>query len=340
MATQSEEVKIKLGVDGSQVSSGLASLTGVFNKFTSNVTRSLGNLLKVNLASMFGGDLIQMWDKGTKKLADFIFKTDELTKVGAGLEKTRQFWRNLRKEIEATEAADMANRKAAADASTNANLTLAQIEALRTGKSRLEQLQQEQKIYEERLELARTMAGYGLSAKESLDLTLKLEQNKSEQLKIQTAEMDNQARMQAESLASGRRMMAELRANVGGAKGNLANQLRSLSDISFGQANSITESALGAQNLPGLRLSRRQMNDVRQANLLERQAQQARIDGNASRADQLNQQRLDILKRNPFLSESDRNPLKVAEDQLKVAQEMLALANNNGLAVNVKTVKK
>lgn len=331
-----EVVKIKLGVDGSAVGSGLASVQNLVSKFSSNVTRSLGNILKVNLASMFGGDIIQIWDKGTKKLGEFIFKVAELTKTGQQLERTRQFWRNLRQEIETTEAAEMANRKATADASTEANLKLAQIEGLRGGKSRLENLKAEQKILEERLELARTMAGYGLSAKESLDLTLKLEQNKSEQLKIQTAEMENQQRMQAESIAVGRLAMAQLRANVADAKGVMGGQLRNLSDVSLGQV----ESAVGLQELPGLRFSRKQIADIQRAQLLQRQAQQARVDGDANRADKLSRERLDLLKRNPFLAEADRNPLKVAEEQLKASQELLDLALNNGLAVQVKVTKR
>lgn len=336
MATNSEEVKIKLGVDGSAVGNGLTSVQNLVTRFSSNVTKSLGNILKVNLASMFGGNMIDIWDKGTKKLGEFIFKVSELTKTGQQLERTLQFWRNLRQEIEATEAAEMANRKATADASTEANLKLAQIEGLRGGKSRLENLKAEQKILEERLELSRTMAGYGLSAKESLDLTLKLEQNKSEQLKIQTVEMESQQRMQAESIAVGRRAMTELRTNVAFAQGVLGGQLRNLSDVSLGEAQSL----VGLQDVPGLRFNRRQMQDIQRAQLLQRQAQQARIDGDESRADSLSRERLDLLKRNPWLAETDRNPLKIAEEQLDVAKQTLDLALNNGLAVKIKVVKK
>lgn len=331
-----EEVKIKLGVDGSQVSTGLASLTGVFNKFSSNVTRSLGNLLKVNLASMFGGDIIQIWDKGTQKLSNFIFKVDELTRVGQALERTRQFWRNLRKEIEGEDVARTQGAKDAADDAVGTRLKLAEIDALRTGKSRLDQLKAEQKIYEERLELARGVWGIELSAKETLDLALKLERNKTEQQQIQTAELERQKQMQAAVLAAGKRGMAELRANLATAQGGLAGGVRGLSDVSLGQV----EAAVGLQEVPGLRFSRKQIADIQRAQLLLRQSQQARVDGNDLLADRLSRERLDLLKRNPFLAESDRNPLKVAEEQLKIARETLDLALNNGLAVQVKVVKK
>ncbi len=338
MATQQEEVKIKLGVDGSGVSLGLQSLTGVFNKFSSNLTRSLGNLLKFNLAAMFGGDIIQIWDKGTQKLSAFIFQLDELAKKSAALEKTRQFWRNLRKEIEGEEAARLKGITSGADDAMDANLKLSEIESLRTGRTRLEQLKAEQKIMEERIELHDRFLGAQMSAKDALNLSLKLEQNKSEQLKIQTDELQKQKDFQAENVASAKRLLAELRGNVSGAQGAVASGLRGLSDVSLGEAISLVGISEGT--LPGLRFSRQQIADIQRAQLLQRQAQQARIFGQEGLADSLSRQRIDLLKRNPFLSELDRNPLKVAEEQLAIAKQTLELAQGGGLAVKVKVTKR
>jgi hypothetical protein len=91
------------------------------------------------------------------------------------------------------------------------------------------------------------------------------------------------------------------------------------------------------QELPGLNFSKKQVADIQRSQLLQRQAQQARIDGNFSRADSLTSERLDILKRNSFLAEADRNPFKVLEDHLTTAQETLKELR---AGIPIKAVKK
>ena len=332
MAANTEEVRIKLGVDGSAVSSGLAGLQTVVSKFAHNVTNSLGHLLKVNLASMFGGNIIELWDKGTQKLAALIYNVRALGE--AQRQQRRQDYQDFLKQMEAENQMQIKRIK---DRDTSAK-TLG--EAARVDRQR--QLLAE-KDESRREAMKRKFLHEELKAlRDSLNVRGDIVEQSQIQLAIAQKELEvaNAQNASDERKLALKNAIADAESGVKDAKGNLASGLRSLSDTSLGDANAITDRALGAQNLPDLQLSRPQMNDIRQANLLQRQAQQARINGDGKRADELSQKRLDLLKRNPWMSDIDRNPLKVAEEQLLAAQELLNLAKSKGLAVTVKVSKQ
>lgn len=102
-------------------------------------------------------------------------------------------------------------------------------------------------------------------------------------------------------------------------------RLRGMSDVSLAEAIAITEGAMGPIPLPGLRMSREQMMMVAQTQLLQRLAQQARLNGNPALADQLSMQRSGLLSQMGFLPQSERDPLalqRIAEAQ---AEHLLAL---------------
>ncbi|MCX7915047.1 MAG: hypothetical protein N3A53_01920, partial [Verrucomicrobiae bacterium] len=59
------------------------------------------------------------------------------------------------------------------------------------------------------------------------------------------------------------------------------------------------------------------------AQMIALQAQQARLDGKAERADELSRRRLGILSKLGFLGEAERDPLAIATRQLETAQKQL-----------------
>ncbi|HHY86129.1 MAG TPA: hypothetical protein GYA07_11450 [Verrucomicrobia bacterium] len=72
-------------------------------------------------------------------------------------------------------------------------------------------------------------------------------------------------------------------------------------------------------------MSREQMMMVAQTQLLQRLAQQARLNGNPALADQLSMRRAGLLSQMGFLPQSERDPLalqRIAEAQ---AEHLLAL---------------
>lgn len=329
MANAEEEVKIKIGVDKRSL---VRDLTSVEQHFKNTVLKMGKDLIKLNLASLIGGNFMDVWDKATQKIASMVYAVGTLSDAG------RKYWRGefknylaaveAEKQLEATRAKARDDR----DKTLGEAAKVDQQRALLAEKDETKRAAMQKKFLTDELKALR----------ESLDVRGDIVEQSKVQLAIaqkefELAQLDNAS---AERKLALTKAIADAEKGVGAAEGNLGAGLRALSDTSLGEANAITESALGAQNLPALKLSRRQMEDIRKANLLERQAKQARINGNDKLADDLSKKRLKLLNDNPWLSEMDRNPLKVAEEQLRTAQEMLALAQNNGLAVKVKVTKR
>jgi hypothetical protein len=84
--------------------------------------------------------------------------------------------------------------------------------------------------------------------------------------------------------------------------------LRGMSDTSLSDAFSITDSVRGPLDLAPLELSNAQMDALDRARVLERDAKQARIEGNTGLADKLMLERQGIIGGLGFLPEGERNP--------------------------------
>lgn len=326
MATNSEEVRIKIGVDKRSL---VSDLTSVEQHFKNTVTKMGKDLIKLNLASLIGGSVMDVWDKFTNKLANAIYMVGQLG------EKQRQArhqdYQDFLKQVAAEEKfqAEQAKKRDERDKTLGDAAKVDRQRQLLAEKDENKRAAMQKKFLDEELQALR----------DSLDLRGDIvDQSKTQlaiaQKQLEIANFENAA---TEKKAQLLRAIQDAQKGVNNATGNLRGQFTALSATSLGEAQSITDSALGAQNLPALRLSRKQMQDIRRAELLQRQAQQARIEGNGGLADTLTAQRLDILKRNPFLAEADRNPLKVAEDQLTTAKESLAELQKG---LTIRTVKK
>ena len=91
MASTREEVKIRLGVDGSQVNAGLMSVRQKINKFADDAQRKLGSIFKANVF-MAATSLLQSLIPSAQEFWDAVYGTDE-----AGMEKMRKANENIRK---------------------------------------------------------------------------------------------------------------------------------------------------------------------------------------------------------------------------------------------------
>jgi len=341
MATNHEEVKIKLGVDQSSITGGLAAAEGKFAAFGKKITAGFKQV-GLGLASALGLSSIRGAINDVAADIDEMFDDIDVKamKLERKLERLKQLSPQERSDIVAGDVAldeGMAGVKMfVAKQAAKAAALAREIGAsgfnpfsIAHGKGMIQAHDEEIKRDTARLKAERAANEAKANAEKMVELKKREAAVHEHILKVTAAAFKL---AEAERLARAN-AMSEAQGGVANARGSLFSAFRGLSDVSLGEAQSL----VGLQELPGLNFSKKQVADIQRSQLLQRQAQQARIDGNFSRADSLTSERLDILKRNSFLAEADRNPLKVLEDHLTTAQETLKELR---AGIPIKAVKK
>lgn len=120
--------------------------------------------------------------------------------------------------------------------------------------------------------------------------------------------------------------------------------LRSQSDVGFSDAAGAADARFGELRLRPLVFNNGQLRDVNRARYLERESQQARLNGNGALADKLQNERLGLLKGLGFLGESERNPFASLDEKFTEVrdslQELLNLSAEKGLNVVINGVNE
>jgi chromosome segregation ATPase len=355
MGMTQEEVKVRIGVDSSSLKTGMDSFKSIVEQNTKSITKSLHHFAKFSFLSLTG-DFQEIWHKATEVVADWWYALDEQIAKGKGLDTMRSKLRSLRSEAESaiselnkaqhdltfgsadsesqyemlSDALNIAKNDVES-ATAELKQAKANVDSYR-GKTLNRTPEQAAKIAESENKMMKARASVLRIEKEIADVTNKIDAERAANLK---------KRVDAtKELAAAETKIADARKSVADANANLAGITRSISDVSMGEAQRLASSRLGAQNLPELQLSRQQARDIYAMNWLENSAKQARINGNDKLAEDLSKQALGLRNKMGFLSDMERDPLKVAKEHLQVAQKLLAKAESDGLAVKVKVTKQ
>jgi hypothetical protein len=361
-----EEARVVLGVDSRALAPGLLSARQKVRSFADDVKKdarsisssfkdvaisvasgeiSMANAAKQlpglitgfsTLGSVVGGVGIAVTALGlliNKAVNDFY---DIGNKRGDPIERNRQFWKRMRKEADA----ERAKEKESADAHAK-ELAAVQADTLKNEQeaARVRERQTDGQRKVELEDKIKFLEG-AIKDRNNTGLELAQDQNRLSEYRLELTKL--QVKQEDESLKRQEALRGKIRDTVKHAR-DLATQfsqfIRSQSDTSLSEAFSIVDAERGQLDLDPLQFSEAQKDALDRVRILDRDAKQARIEGNTGLADKLSMERQGILQGMGFLSDQERNPMtKELSEVNATMKELLAKAKLEGLNVNLQNI--